>query len=146
MESEPARYNVAAEVAPRGEGVARLLSRVPLAHFGARLRRPPAQAEREECSAAGTETFSNRPRLPGSGRDAGGPEVRAAGVRRQLGVVSPRFQLGLAEARERGLLSLLRPGPRPRGRPQGGTPSAAVSPRTPEGPCRIRVALASPSS
>lgn len=78
------------------------------------------------------------------------PGVRRCGPRgsagRQRGVVSPRFQLGLAEARERGLLSLLRPGPRRRGRPQGGTPSAAVSPRTPEGPCRIRVALASPSS
>lgn len=69
--------------------------------------------------------------ISGEDRWAGGGGPGSAG--RQRGAVPPLLELGLTEAWERGLSSLLRPRPCTAGRPQGRALIVPVSPRHPGG-------------
>lgn len=76
------------------------------------------------------------PKRPGLGHIGRRPVGRGRGpgsAGRQRGAVPPLLELGLTEAWERGLSSLLRPRPCTAGRPQGRALIVPVSPRHPGG-------------
>lgn len=137
--SQSARYYGAAEIAPRGQGVAGLLlsgGRAPPAYAGARLRRPRAQGR-----ALGPHRSSAK-RLGRIGRRVRGTGCRLRGARGagragRRGAASLPFDLGLPRRP---------PGPGPgQGGPQGGALAAPRLAPAPGRVCRSREVLASPS-
>lgn len=114
-----------------GQRVAWLLpSGAPPAHYCVPVRRPWSKQKR----ALGLDRGFSKASRAGPDRaetsGAGGGYWALGLVGQQGGSnTSPILQLGLAEAWERGLSSLLRPGPWTGGRSKGGALSAPVSPR-----------------
>lgn len=128
----PARYYGTTEVAPGGGSEGRLAPsfRRPTCP----LLRPSPQAlvQAEKSTWPGQGLFQSIQGWARSGRNQrGGRRVLGTGVGGAAAGrnTSPILQLGLAEAWERGLSSLLRPGPWTGGRSKGGALSAPVSPR-----------------
>lgn len=126
----PAICYGAAEVAPGGQWVAwLLLSGAPPAHS----RADSSPGTQPKKSAWATKGLSKAARAGPYRAKTGGPGGGPGSAGRQRGAVPPLLELGLTEAWERGLSSLLRPRPCTAGRPQGRALIVPVSPRHPGG-------------